>query len=247
MDKATFEKEMNNFLDGLDIENLEIGTEITMNDEEFLATIGKLVDSGAMKAEDIEDMFGAYGFKVDWVPEETPKSGFGTWLENTFGITGASKLDGTETISVPKLTWVGTNDKTFNPGGSVGNGGGKSSSPRKIQKTEDAFDRYHDVDTELKKLANSMEEINRTTERSTGSQWIANLTDQFSLLNQEIAVTEEKLKIAEGELAELQGDLAGYGARFGEDGTLLNYEEIYYKAFNELRAAEDHILPCQTP
>lgn len=90
-DKETFQNEMNNFLDGLEIDKLKIGTEIDVNDEEFLGTIGKLVTSGAMKAKDIEDMFGAYGFKVDWVETETPKSGFGTWLENTFGIKGASK------------------------------------------------------------------------------------------------------------------------------------------------------------
>ena len=74
-DEGKVRDQINSFLDNLNVDTLQVGAEIDVNKEGFLATIGQLVDSGAMKREDIENMFGSYGFKVDWVDEETPRNG----------------------------------------------------------------------------------------------------------------------------------------------------------------------------
>ena len=204
--------------------------------------MGLLVAAGKIKGKELEEAFGAKGFKVTWETKTVPTNNIGKILSD-WGITTPFTH---KTFQVPRLEFVDVNKTTYTPSVPPTTGGGSSSKPSKVQETEDEFDRYYKVDTELKKIANSLEEVQRTTDRSTGSTWVENLTNQFSLLNDKISTTKEKLKIAEGELAELQGKLSAEGAVFGSDGTLLNYKDVYYKAYNDLRAAEDHMNSLST-
>ena len=66
----------------------------------------------------------------------------------------------------------------------------------------------------------SREEIN-------GAKLIANINAQLGQLNKRLDQLKEKMKIAQGETAELRNSLAGQGVEFNPDGTISNYMEIY--------------------
>ena len=74
--------------------------------------------------------------------------------------------------------------------------GSKSKQANKQDRLEDESDRYHDVDVELKQIANRLEAIQAKTDRKMGASWLENLNEQFALLNDQIAQTDAKLKIA---------------------------------------------------
>ncbi len=247
--KNKFEAEFDDFLAGIDLENLSIGAEIDMDTAPFLEACGTMVRQGLLTQDQLNNIFGELGFDIEWENKKVPKNNAFEFLEKL----GLGKYLGDwayKTVKVPKLTYKGANKKTYRPSTILDGGGSGSSSsksePNKRDKQDDQFDRYHDVNVELKKISNELDKVQNLTDRTTGGDWIENLTQQFELLNDQISMTEEKLKIAKGEMSELQGKLATEGAQFAADGTLLNYRDIYYKALNEYNAAIDHYNSLST-
>ena len=94
---------------------------------------------------------------------------------------------------------------------------------QKEKKVEDPKDRYHDINIELKQLENELRKVQREQEKLVGSDLIANLQRQYSLLNEQIDATARKIGIAKEEQDELQAKLAGQGVLFNADGTIANY------------------------
>lgn len=102
---------------------------------------------------------------------------------------------------------------------------GSGAKPKKENKIEEEKDRYHDINIELKQIANELEKVQEEQDKLVGSDLIANLQRQYNLLNREIDATARKIGIARGEQEELQSKLAGQGVNFNEDGTIANYAE----------------------
>ena len=102
-----------------------------------------------------------------------------------------------------------------------------SKKPKKEKPQEDNKDIYHDVNIKLAKINNELEKIQDRTDKKIGSEWLKNMQEQFNLLNQEIETTGEKIKIAEGEMADLRNKLSGKGITFNADGTISNYASAY--------------------
>lgn len=119
------------------------------------------------------------------------------------------------------------------------NKGGSKAEPKHEDRLEDELDRYHDVNIELKKIENSLNVLESDLDNLVGQSKIDNLTEQFRLLNKEIKTTEEKIGIAKGEMAELQGKLAAQGMTFGADGTISNYAAAYTAQLNNVNAVID--------
>ena len=123
-----------------------------------------------------------------------------------------------------KLTKVSHGGGNFTPGGGSTSKGSKS---KKESKIDDKKDRYHDVNIELKQIANELEKAKEEQDYLAGTELIENLQRQYNLLNKEIAKTAEKIGIARGEQEELQNELSGYGVTFNADGTIANYAEAW--------------------
>lgn len=102
---------------------------------------------------------------------------------------------------------------------------GSKKEPKKENRIEEQKDRYHDINIELKQIANELQKVQEEQENLVGSDLIANLQRQYNLLNKEIDATARKIGIARGEQEELQGKLAGTGVKFNEDGTIANYAQ----------------------
>ena len=134
-----------------------------------------------------------------------------------------------------KATGSMNNFSSTNKGGKSGGG----SKPKKIDKTKNEKDRYHDVNVELKNISNALEVVQDLTEQLTGQDYINNLAEQYRLLNKEIETTKEKLEIAKGEQQELSNALAGKGVKFNSDGTISNYFTAYDQQLAKLNALED--------
>lgn len=133
----------------------------------------------------------------------------------------------------------GSPGKSGGGGGKGGKGGGSSSKPKKIDKTQDESDRYHKVNTQIEKTANNLDKLGKAEEKALGGDWVKNLTQQFQLLNNQIANYNEKLRIANGEQDELRKQLAGQGVAFNADGTISNYNAAFDAQLAKLNALED--------
>lgn len=120
-----------------------------------------------------------------------------------------------------------------------GGGGGGAKEAKHEDRLEDELDRYHDVNVELKKISNSLDTLESNLDNLVGQSKIDNLTEQFRLLNKEIKTTDEKIGIAKGEMAELQGKLSAQGMTFAADGTISNYTAVYNAQLNQVNSVID--------
>lgn len=122
-------------------------------------------------------------------------------------------------------------------GGKKGSGGGGSESePDTMDAVEDEKDRYHDIDIILKQISTDLDRLDKQKEKLFGQGLIDNLNKQLSTLDKQINATNEKIRIARGEAAELRNTLSAYGASFNADGTLANYTQVYTAQLNYLNS-----------
>ena len=98
-----------------------------------------------------------------------------------------------------------------------------SSEPNKKDYLKEDRDRYHDINVEIKKLTNNLEDLKTAEEHLTGKDLINNLNQQLKILDKTVARQREKLKIQKQEQKELQAQLKSQGVKFNEDGTIANY------------------------
>lgn len=117
--------------------------------------------------------------------------------------------------------------------------GGSSAKPKVEERFKDEKDIYHDVNVSLKQIANKLSEVQQEQETLVGDNLIENLAEQYALLNKQLDKTAEKMKIAEGEAAELAKTLSGKGIKFNKDGTISNYASAYDAQLAKLNSIID--------
>lgn len=125
------------------------------------------------------------------------------------------------------------------PGKSSG-GGGSKSEPSKKDLNEDKVDRYEKVNVQLERLSAKLAKIQSQESKFIGQKLLDNLNDQIGLLNQQIDRTNEKMRIAREEQAELQGTLRGFGVGFDSDGVMTNYAQVFAAQQAALNAVYNH-------
>ena len=121
------------------------------------------------------------------------------------------------------------------PGKSSG-GGSKASEPSQKDLNEDEVNRYEKVDTQLALISADLKKIQSQESKLLGSKLIDNLNKQLQQLNRQIDKTNEKLKIAQGEQAELQNKLRAYGIQFDSEGVMTNYANVFAAQQNALNS-----------
>ena len=100
-------------------------------------------------------------------------------------------------------------------------------SEKQIELLENEKDLYHDINIEIQRLENSMEELERQQEKLYGQDLLNNLSKQLDLLEKQEDAQRRKLEIAKQEAATLKSTLAGQGTAFNADGTIANYQSLY--------------------
>ena len=126
-------------------------------------------------------------------------------------------------------------------GGSGGGGGGKGSAkkytPKKKDPIEDELDRYERVNTLLEDAENRYDRLNADRERLTGFDMADDMEKEVELLNRQIALHQEKLKIQKEEAQELRDELSSqYGITFDAEGFITNYATTHDKLVNEVNS-----------
>lgn len=207
------------------------------------ATIGK-------KTQEVTQQYTAYfpKFKV-----EKDEDGVMTGLVPD----GVTPVDytATETVEYPYIegaTYTGAGVSTVGPvssgrsggsgggGGSKGGGGGgsgKSYEPKKKDPIEDELDRYERVNTMLEDAENRYDRLNADRERLTGFDMADDMEKEVELLNRQIALHQEKLKIQKEEAQELRDELSSqYGITFDAEGFITNYATTHDRLVNEVNS-----------
>lgn len=111
-------------------------------------------------------------------------------------------------------------------GGKGSGSGSKEETEKEVEDLEYKKDLYHDIDIELKKIANTMTKLQEQEDDLYGEAKIANMEKQTELLRKQRELTAQKLEIAKQQAAETKKSLAGMGVKFDETGAITNYNEI---------------------
>ena len=115
-------------------------------------------------------------------------------------------------------------------GGSGGSGGGggseKAYDPKQKEYIEEEVDLYERVNTQLDKVDSTLKGIQQETDRLIGPKAHANMTKQLKLLQREIDLQNEKLRIQQKERDDLRNELNGYGITYDSEGLIANYADV---------------------
>ena len=114
--------------------------------------------------------------------------------------------------------------RSFTKSPSNSGGGGEA---KEVDQNTDEADIYHEVDTQIKKVENSMKQLQSQTKKLVGADLIENLNKQWQELNTQVQNYNEKLRIAQSEQAGLRNKLAVQGVSFNPDGTIGNYVQAF--------------------
>ena len=144
----------------------------------------------------------------------------------------------------PGNTYIPSGGSGSGSGGSGGSGdsgdSGSSYEAQTEEYLEDEEDLYEKVQTKLDHVANDFDKIADAQDRLTGKKLAENMTEQIKLLQKQIALYEEKLKIQQKEQADLASELSSkYGVTFDSDGFIANYSEVFNRLKNEYNSLVD--------
>ena len=105
---------------------------------------------------------------------------------------------------------------------------------------KDEKDIYHDINIILKQISTELDRLEKQEEKLVGQDLIDNLNEQWGRLQDTIDATNEKIKIARGEMSRLQGELGAKGVTFNPDGTIANYAAAYNQQLATVNAVINH-------
>ena len=117
---------------------------------------------------------------------------------------------------------------------------GSKKDPDLKDNLEDEKDIYHDINIILKQISTELDRLQTQEKKLVGQDLIDNLNEQWGRLQDTIDATNEKIKIARGEMSRLQGELGAKGVTFNPDGTIANYAAAYDQQLATVNAVINH-------
>lgn len=243
---------LNNF--GDQYADKEIGFTVTADDEPAIAALNQLLASGAMTADQMNDLLATIG----WAPEITyqtadGKSSFsGEQIQTMIGDGTATKVVGTSNFQIGGQIYIpiiGSVKKTGGGASSIpsgsrrggGGGGGGNREARRANKInkKDNIERYHEIDNVIDDLADTYERLNKEEDRAWGKNRINAMQQETKILKDQIAAVEEKIRQArEWKKQDLSAALSA-GWTFDANGNVNNYDEFLSSQIDKYNAAID--------
>ena len=243
---------LNNF--GDQYADKEIGFTVTADDEPAIAALNQLLASGAMTADQMNDLLATIG----WAPEITyqtadGKSSFsGEQIQTMIGNGTATTVVGTSNFEIGGQIYIpviGSVKKTGGGASSIpsggrrggGGGGGGGREARRANKInkEDNIERYHEIDNIIDDLADTYERLNKEEDRAWGKNRINAMQQETKILKDQIAAVEEKIRQArEWKKQDLSAALSA-GWTFDANGNVNNYDEFLSSQIDKYNAAID--------
>ena len=171
------------------------------------------------------DSFGIPYWGVDW--REEPGDGYDTaismWVPK--GEQGFTKT----------AENVGTS-QTPPPSGGGGGGGGSKEKKDKVT-SEDVIERYHEIQEEMARTAEVLDQIGKLKERAYGANYLKLIDQETAKLRENIKEQERYQDEIAGYLAQDRQAVAALGATFDAEGNVSNYEQMMQAIMDEYNAA----------
>lgn len=243
---------LNNF--GDQYADKEIGFTVTADDEPAIAALNQLLASGAMTADQMNDLLATIG----WAPEITyqtadGKSSFsGEQIQTMIGNGTATTVVGTSNFEIGGQIYIpviGSVKKTGGGASSIpsggrrggGGGGGGGREARRANKInkEDNIERYHEIDNIIDDLADAYKRLNKEEDRAWGKNRINAMQQETKILKDQIAAVEEKIRQAKQWKEQDLSAALSAGWTFDANGNVNNYDEFLSSQIDKYNAAID--------
>ena len=243
----------NQFNDLIDTipDNIEVGAEI--NSEAFIQQLQDMVNAGIITADNIQSALAGIGVEIDAEESAQLTHDLGYIEDQMATTTGSGTADSARNqdlqmqkqhivAKLANLTYrarpLGYGGKKSVPKSSGGGGSSNGSTPKntdlsinKIDAKEqdkwkkDEIDRYHEVDTSIQMMDNSLERYGKISEKVFGTNLLSNYSKEISTLNDKVGELSKKWEIASDHQGEMVDKLNNKGFKFNEDGTIENYKQ----------------------
>lgn len=153
-------------------------------------------------------------------------------VQNGYGINGPKEDDNKQDSNRGGNSGSGKPGKTNSNSGDDQLTDGSNQQEQKIQDPEvldflqQERNRYHDIDIQIKNIAEDLKRLQKEQKKLTGKDLIANLNKQLEVLQKQTKAQKDKLSIAQTQAEQIRKALVGNGVTFAEDGTISNYNQI---------------------
>lgn len=247
-----------------ELATMDIQPYAAIDDANFIAQLNNMMANGEMTAEQVQSYLNSIGYDPVMSTEEVDYTAFtipGKSIPiNVLGLevgsidipdieiqgkTQMPKIDSIQSIGSGSYAPVSGTARSNRPSGGGGGGrsggggggGGSSYTPKTKDPIEDELDRYERVNTMLEDAENRYERLNADRERLTGFDMADDMEKEVELLNRQIALHQEKLKIQKEEAQELRDELSSqYGITFDAEEFITNYATTHDRLVNEVNS-----------
>ena len=243
--KNAYNSLLNEITNSEEWNDLEVG--VTLNDEAFIEAINEMLESGAIAADEMNNLLDTIGWEptIEYQPmryadvKNTHKTVYTQDSDGNYSVVEMdSKLQDDDTVYVPKLIsekthWKGSPQKITSQANrqkgasnAKSSGGGSSKKP----KTADT-ERYHEINSKLEQTAHYLDMVNTAEDRAYGQKKLDLMDEKIKLLEREAEqykqLYDEAKRYYDQDRDRLQNQ---YGAAFNADGSIANYD-AWYKQF----------------
>ena len=178
-------------------------------------------------------------------PVTVPKTTTGTALK----VTSASKSSGG---GVKHSGSTPARGGSNSGGGGGGGGGSKPAEKIDVSKPSDFGERYHTINKQIDNMGREMERASKAADKLWSRKRLEYLEEQNKMLDEEIALLQEKTRQAEEYLKQDTANLnstatdLGFTISYGSDGEILNYDAIRDAYAQQVIEAQQHINSLST-
>lgn len=267
-------QEINDWIGSQEFNDLEIGA--TLDSTGMTAAFQALLDSGAITVDQMNSILSGIGFEpdIDYVDVPLDQAAYnkdsntytveyldteGNVQTKTITADQYNEAKGTGSIQVPiingKETLKVSSPEAVAQTVKTDSGGGKKSTPAKpvkYTKKSDVIDRYKEQDDALDDIAETLEDINKESDRLYGTKRLKQMdNEQYALLAQKkalegkAAAARDYLK-TDKEALKNAGEKYGLNFDFDDLGNIKNYTTEMTKLYDELHAAEEKMDKMST-
>ena len=232
---------------------LEVGATLDTTEagQKLAELFTQMLATGEMTAEEVNAALSAIGFEPNVKYVEMPLSEVDTSTQtayttdsegNMVAVTDEMKLSKDSLVKVPVLNakeihYTKPNDtiKSQKPKG--GGGGKKEKKDKKSGETEKK--RYEVINNKLEETSELLTEIAGQKDRAFGADKIEKMEQEMDALNTQLDQYNTKLAEAKDWLEKDKKAMDAYGAKYDENGVIVNYDQIMDKQIAIYNAAVD--------
>lgn len=241
----------------LNSDDLKIG--MTLDDEaaqqvygQFVDLMNKLLESGAMTANQVTDILNSINLTPDIEYEEIEDRSVANIMSSGYilgddgktyqKVTSETQFDSTTKIYVPKINASTTKvsgppDLKLNSANRAKGASNASSRRKDTKKVDDEIERYHLIKETIEDLNRELDRLGKEKDRAWGNAHLQYIDREIAKTEEAIDAQKEYLRQIEENYGKDRGKLAGYGGQFDENGRLTNYEELMRAQIAKYNAA----------